>query len=74
MSERVNRQEDKASLHHVDTTAPDYHKDGLDRHLAVEMPASLVGLSEAEMAVMDKSMTKKVDLLLMPVLITLYIL
>ncbi|WWD19711.1 hypothetical protein CI109_104175 [Kwoniella shandongensis] len=46
----------------------------IDRHLAVKVPASLQGLSPEEIEVIDKAATRKLDLLLMPVLVGLYIL
>ena len=48
-------------------------EDGIDRHLAITKPAILEGLSDEEIAVIDKSTTKKLDILLMPTLVTLYI-
>lgn len=49
-------------------------EDGVDRHLALVKPAILEGLSEEETAALDKSTTRKVDILLMPTLVALYIL
>lgn len=48
--------------------------DTIDRHLAVKLPDSLIGLSDEEMAALDKSATRKLDTLLMPVIVILYIL
>lgn len=57
---------------------PRLHKtlseDGVDRHLAITKPAILEGLSEEETAALDKSTTRKLDILLMPTLVALYIL
>jgi hypothetical protein len=44
-----------------------------DAHLEVQMPASLQRLSEAEIATLDSAATKKIDLLLMPILIVLFV-
>jgi hypothetical protein len=49
-------------------------QDSVDRHLAVHVPASLAGLTEAELEPLDKTVTKKVDLLLLPGLILLFVL
>lgn len=48
--------------------------DVVDHHLAVSVPASIAALSEAERVALDKATTRKVDLLLMPALVVLYIL
>ncbi|ODN99098.1 hypothetical protein I350_07253 [Cryptococcus amylolentus CBS 6273] len=48
--------------------------DDIDRHLAVQVPASLQGLSVEEVEAIDKRATRKLDLLLMPVLLVLYVL
>ena len=54
---------------------PEKHlDDAIDRHLDIEVPESLRGLSEEEIAAIDKSATKKLDILLMPILVVLYIL
>lgn len=50
------------------------HADGVDRHLAITKPEILEGLSDEELAALHKSTTKKVDILLMPTLVALYIL
>jgi MFS family permease len=57
----------------VDETVHDID-DGVDRHLAVKYPESLVGLSEAELAAVDRKATRKIDILLMPTLMALYVL
>ena len=49
-------------------------EDGIDRHLAITKPDILAGLSEEETAALDKSTTRKLDILLMPTLVALYIL
>ncbi|WVQ84672.1 hypothetical protein IAT38_006827 [Cryptococcus sp. DSM 104549] len=48
--------------------------DSIDRHLAVRLPESLVGLSAEEIERIDKAATRKLDILLMPILVVLYIL
>ena len=48
--------------------------DGVDRHLQVQMPTSLVGLDVHQLDSIDKKITWKIDLLLLPGLIVLYIL
>jgi hypothetical protein len=54
---------------------PEYVTDQYeDRHLAVEVPISLQGLSAEDLAEVDRKVTRKLDLLLMPVLVVLYIL
>lgn len=68
--------DDKGSIRQVETDLAQ-SKDidnSIDRHLQVELPASLVGLSEAELAEVDRRATKKLDILLMPTLVSLYIL
>ncbi|WWC64478.1 uncharacterized protein I303_107088 [Kwoniella dejecticola CBS 10117] len=70
--------EDRASIkelekHHEDVAAP-YLGDNIDRHLAVQVPESLQGLSDEELDRIDKAATRKVDILLMPTLVALYIL
>ncbi|KAK5130110.1 hypothetical protein LTR08_002450 [Meristemomyces frigidus] len=41
---------------------------------SVELPASLVGLSEDELRILGSKTTRKMDLLIMPALVTMYIL
>lgn len=48
--------------------------DDVDKHLQIQIPASLRGLSPEEIAVIDKAATRKLDILLMPILVILYIL
>lgn len=48
--------------------------DVVDRHLDIEVPESLRGMSEEEITAIDKAATKKLDILLMPILVVLYIL
>lgn len=49
-------------------------QDDVDRHLQVQLPESLQGLSVEEIAKIDKEATRKLDILLMPILVILYIL
>ena len=69
-------EDDKASIRQIESglapTKEDNHV--VDRHLQVELPASLVGLSAEEIAKVDRQATKKLDILLMPTLVSLYIL
>ena len=51
-----------------------YHEDDVDRHLALQKPEILQGLSDAETAALDKATTRKLDILMMPTLVLLYIL
>lgn len=48
--------------------------DVVDNTLAVTLPPSIAALSEEERVALDKAVTRKVDLLLMPALVSLYIL
>ncbi|WVR07590.1 hypothetical protein IAU60_004632 [Kwoniella sp. DSM 27419] len=65
--------DDKASIRELEKT--DSTKfDDIDRHLEVKLPESLQGLSPEEIDVIDRAATRKLDILLMPVLIALYIL
>jgi hypothetical protein len=69
--------DEKASIRQLESgheigTKGEY--DGADRHLAVEMPASLVGLTDEEREAVDRAATRKLDILLMPTLVALYIL
>lgn len=50
------------------------YDDGIDRHLEVHRPESLRGMSDAELQAMDKRVTRKMDMCLMPILISLYVL
>lgn len=63
--------EKKVSAEHIDTLKP---VDSIDRHLEVTLPAALEGLSDDEIAELDKRATRKIDILLMPTLIILYVL
>lgn len=63
---------EKASIKHVEPGEVDL--DGVDRHLAVTYPDSLVGLSDEELADVDRRATRKMDILLMPTLMALYVL
>lgn len=64
---------DKASIKHNEEIVV-VDPDGVDRHLAVKYPESLVNLSEEELAAVDRKATRKVDILLMPTLMALYVL
>ncbi|WRT70135.1 uncharacterized protein IL334_007129 [Kwoniella shivajii] len=70
--------DDKASVKEIEQThnevAGRQFGDDIDRHLAVQLPESLQGLSAEEIEKIDKAATRKLDLLLMPVLVALYIL
>ncbi|WWC91810.1 uncharacterized protein L201_006757 [Kwoniella dendrophila CBS 6074] len=70
--------EDRASIKDVEKHTEDvgvpYLGENVDRHLAVQLPSSLQGLSEDELTVIEKAGTRKVDILLMPTLVALYIL
>lgn len=44
----------------------------IDDRLKVEFPASLAALTAEELAALDRATTRKVDILLMPTLLTLY--
>lgn len=66
-------EDDKVSVTH-DDVVQDLKADGVDRHLATQVPEILRGLSEEEIAAIDKSTTRKLDILLMPTLVSLYIL
>jgi len=46
----------------------------VDHSLEARMPASLASLSEGELAAINKKATRKIDILLMPTLIFLYVL
>ncbi|WWC71194.1 uncharacterized protein I206_105147 [Kwoniella pini CBS 10737] len=70
----------KSFSHQIETADDDHtataekHDEDVDRHLAVRCPESLRHLSPEETAVMDRRITHKLDILLMPVLMALYIL
>lgn len=64
-------EQEKTQLEHADEKALD---DGVDRHLEVHVPESLRGLSQDELAAMDRKITRKMDYTLMPILIWLYVL
>ncbi|BEI81919.1 hypothetical protein CcaverHIS002_0210790 [Cutaneotrichosporon cavernicola] len=49
-------------------------KDDYGHNLAVEVPASIAALTEPDRIALDKAATRKVDILLMPALVVLYIL
>ncbi|OCF61388.1 nicotinamide mononucleotide permease [Kwoniella mangroviensis CBS 10435] len=64
----------KEAVKHTEDVDHPYLGDNVDRHLAVQVPESLRGLSEDEIAKIDKAATRKIDILLMPTLVALYIL
>lgn len=67
--------EKKLSNDQVESSYPEKTlHDDVDRHLQIEVPASLQGLSDDEIAKIDKEATRKLDILLMPILVILYIL
>ena len=69
--------DEKASIHQVEqvpTLGSAKPFDDIDRHLKVRIPASLINLSPEELAEVDRKATRKLDLLLLPVLVSLYIL
>ncbi|WVN90862.1 uncharacterized protein L203_106105 [Cryptococcus depauperatus CBS 7841] len=67
IKEKTSHEEiEKVSVKHLD--------DGIDRHLAVSLPESLMGLKDEEIRKIDKRATYKLDVLLIPVLMVLYIL
>jgi hypothetical protein len=65
---------DKDAKDHLDTYNEKEQGDDVDRHLQIQLPESLQGLSAEEMTKIDKEATRKLDILLMPILVTLYIL
>lgn len=66
-------EEDKGSIKQLEGYAPK-EVDIAGAHLQVQMPAELAALSPEELAEVDKKATKKLDILLMPILVALYIL
>jgi hypothetical protein len=65
---------DKSGNDHLDGYNEKVLGGDVDRHLQVRLPESLQGLSEEELAKIDKEATRKLDILLMPILVILYIL
>lgn len=65
--------EKKFSADHVEHDIK-HTDDGIDRHLQVQRPASIQGLTDAELHALDRKVTHKMDLVLMPILIVLYVL
>ena len=65
---------DKDTKDHLDSYNEKAHDDDVDRHLQVQLPESLQGLSAEELVKIDKEATRKLDILLMPILVILYIL
>lgn len=63
-----------APLAEYDSSSADGRTAANDDRLKVHAPPSLAGLSDGEVAQLDKAATRKVDILLMPTLICLYIL
>ncbi|CAD6589101.1 MAG: hypothetical protein TREMPRED_005266 [Tremellales sp. Tagirdzhanova-0007] len=71
--------DEKASIHQLEQQVPTLGGgvkpfDDIDRHLQVRIPASLANLSPEELAEVDRQATRKLDILLLPVLVSLYIL
>ena len=66
--------DEKEKIEVVEDVLDYQNNERVDRHLAVSKPESLVGLSDAEVAEIDRRATRKVDILLMPTLVALYIL
>ena len=65
---------EKDTHNHLDSYNEKANDDDVDRHLQVQLPESLQGLSPEEIAKIDKEATRKLDILLMPILVILYIL
>jgi hypothetical protein len=65
---------EKDTNDHFDSYNEKANGDDVDRHLQVQLPESLQGLSAEEIAKIDKEATRKLDILLMPILVVLYIL
>jgi hypothetical protein len=65
---------EKDTNDHFDSYNEKANGDDVDRHLQVQLPESLQGLSSEEIAKIDKEATRKLDILLMPILVILYIL
>jgi hypothetical protein len=65
---------EKDTNDHFDSYNEKANGDDVDRHLQVQLPESLQGLSADEIAKIDKEATRKLDILLMPILVILYIL
>ena len=67
-------EDEKASIKQIETGHyQDKGVDGDERH-QVQMPAELAALSPEELAEVDRRATRKLDILLMPTLVSLYIL
>ena len=66
-------EEDKGSVKQLEEYASK-EVDAAGAHLQVQMPAELAALSPEELAEVDRQATKKLDILLMPILVSLYIL
>ncbi|WRT68772.1 uncharacterized protein IL334_005752 [Kwoniella shivajii] len=64
------------TVEHVDDDhhAIEKYNDHVDRHLAVKCPESIKHLNQEELRILDRAITRKIDWLLMPVLVCLYIL
>ena len=65
---------EKDTHNHLDSYNEKSNDDDVDRHLQVQLPESLHGLSPEEIAKIDREATRKLDILLMPILVILYIL
>jgi hypothetical protein len=68
-------EDEKGSVRHVEGGAI-HSFDGVKDHnsLEVVLPASLQGMDAAQLAEIERSGTRKLDILLMPTLVSLYIL
>ncbi|EKC99974.1 nicotinamide mononucleotide permease [Trichosporon asahii var. asahii CBS 8904] len=65
---------EKGEVWHDDVADVKELDDGVDRHLAVHERPELSGLDEVELAALDKRTTRKIDILMMPGLILLFLL
>lgn len=74
MATHVDEKYDPEHASHRTPSVKEFTNDGVDRHLALEKPAILQDLSDEETAALDKETTRKLDILLMPTLVVLYIL
>jgi hypothetical protein len=68
--------DEKYAVEHEETSPQilDSGKDDIDRHLEVKVPESLQDLSAEEIAEIDRNTTRKLDILMMPTLVVLYVL
>jgi hypothetical protein len=70
----ADNNEKRLSVDNLESLPQKFQEDDIDRHLDLQVPESLRSLSAEEIAVIDKAATRKLDILLMPILIILYIL